>query len=115
MIRVLVVDDHDTIRAVVRDLLETRAEDIKIVGECNGDAVTDTAAGTNPDVVLMGLNRDTGGTVAVRASNRAVTFPGGGSVSPRRAGPVRHSGGVPEHRPRLAGSWSRGRSAAPGQ
>ena len=60
MIKVLVVDDYAPVREGVRAFLE-QVQDITVVGECsggdcNGDQIVEVAAGTDPDVVLMGLN-----------------------------------------------------------
>ncbi len=56
MIRVLVADDHRLVRAGIRTLLEAEP-DIDVVGEARdgAEAVT-SAAGTEPDVVLMDLS-----------------------------------------------------------
>ena len=53
MIRVLIVDDHEIVRAGLRDLLGG-AEGIVVVGECaDGADVPDVAPRAQPDVVLM--------------------------------------------------------------
>lgn len=53
MIRVLIVDDHDFVRAGLIDLLGD-AEGIVVVGECaDGAEVPDVAPWVQPDVVLM--------------------------------------------------------------
>lgn len=55
MIRVLVVDDHDLVRAAVSALLSV-AEGLTVVGECSdGSQVLATAASAQPDVVVMDL------------------------------------------------------------
>jgi DNA-binding NarL/FixJ family response regulator len=55
LIRVLVVDDQELMRAGFRMILEAQG-DIRVVGEA-GDGVSaiDAAASTNPDVVLMDI------------------------------------------------------------
>jgi DNA-binding NarL/FixJ family response regulator len=55
VIRVLVVDDQELMRAGFRMILEAQG-DIRVVGEA-GDGVSaiDAAASTNPDVVLMDI------------------------------------------------------------
>ena len=56
MIRVLVADDHQLVRAGVRTLLDAEP-DITVVGEArDGDEAARSAAGTGPDVVLMDLS-----------------------------------------------------------
>ena len=53
MIRVMVVDDHDFVRAQLVALLAAR-DDITVVGQCSaGEQVVETAAQVQPDVVLM--------------------------------------------------------------
>ncbi|MEO5834597.1 MAG: response regulator transcription factor [Nakamurella sp.] len=53
MIRVLVVDDHDFVRAMVSQALSA-ARGIEVVGECqDGTAVVSAAASLHPDIVLM--------------------------------------------------------------
>jgi DNA-binding NarL/FixJ family response regulator len=53
VIRVLVVDDHDFVRAMVSQALSA-AGGIEVVGECpDGTGVLPAAAVLNPDVVLM--------------------------------------------------------------
>ena len=53
MIRVLIVDDHDFVRAGLCDLLGD-ADGIVVVGECaDGAEVPDVAPRVQPDVVLM--------------------------------------------------------------
>jgi DNA-binding NarL/FixJ family response regulator len=56
LIRVLVVDDHDFVRAMVTRVL-SGAGDIEVVGECqDGTCVLPAAAVLNPDVVLMDVH-----------------------------------------------------------
>lgn len=56
MIRVLVVDDHNLIRAGLITLLEA-ATDIQVTGEAaDGQQAIEVAAATAPDVVLMDLS-----------------------------------------------------------
>lgn len=56
MIRVLVVDDHNLIRAGLITLLEAAA-DIQVTGEAaDGRQAIEVAAATAPDVVLMDLS-----------------------------------------------------------
>ncbi len=53
MIRVLLVDDQQLVRAGLRLILEPE-EEITIVGECeDGDQVLDAVVRTHPDVVVM--------------------------------------------------------------
>ena len=53
MIRVLIVDDHEFVRAGLSDMLDD-AEGIVVVGECaDGAEVSDVAPRVQPDVVLM--------------------------------------------------------------
>ena len=56
MIRVLVADDHQLVRAGVRTLLDAEP-DITVVAEArDGAEAIEAAAGTDPDVVLMDLS-----------------------------------------------------------
>jgi DNA-binding NarL/FixJ family response regulator len=56
VIRVLVVDDHQLVRAGLITLLEA-APDIQVAGEAaNGQQAIEAAAATTPDVVLMDLS-----------------------------------------------------------
>ena len=56
MIRVLVVDDDAAIRALLARVLNG-ADGIKVVGECrDGAQVSDMAASTCPDVVLIDVH-----------------------------------------------------------
>lgn len=53
MIRVLVVDDHDFVRAMVSQALSA-ARGIEVIGECqDGADVVSAAASLHPDIVLM--------------------------------------------------------------
>ncbi len=53
MIRVLVVDDHDFVRAMVSEVLSA-AGGIEVIGECDdGTGVASAAADLHPDIVLM--------------------------------------------------------------
>ena len=69
-IRVLVVDDHEVVRAGLRTVLD--AEDLAVVGEASnaGEALS-RAHALRPDVVLMdvrlGAEQDAGGIEACRA------------------------------------------------
>src|SRR5215210_2098389 len=54
-IRVLVVDDHDLVRAGIGGLIDAAA-DLEVVGlACDGAEAIDLAAEHEPDVVLMDL------------------------------------------------------------
>jgi DNA-binding NarL/FixJ family response regulator len=56
MIRVLVVDDHNLVRAGLITFLEAAA-DVQVVGEAaDGQQALEVAAATAPDVVLMDLS-----------------------------------------------------------
>lgn len=56
MIRVLVADDHQLVRAGVRTLLDAEP-DITVVAEArDGAEAIESAVGTSPDVVLMDLS-----------------------------------------------------------
>jgi two-component system response regulator NreC len=55
-IRLLLVDDHEIVRAGLRALLETR-EDMEVVGEAaGGDEAIGLAVQLRPDVVLMDIS-----------------------------------------------------------
>lgn len=56
MIKVLIVDDHELVRAGFKGLLNDTT-DIKVIGECNNgeDAIT-RAKEQNPDIILMDIN-----------------------------------------------------------
>jgi DNA-binding NarL/FixJ family response regulator len=55
VIRVLVVDDHEFLRAMVSRTLSS-AGGIEVIGECpSGRAAVPAAAALNPDVVLMDI------------------------------------------------------------
>jgi two-component system, NarL family, response regulator LiaR len=54
-IRVLVADDHPTLRAGLRAIIETQ-DDMEVVGEAgSGEEAVDRAAVLRPDIVLMDL------------------------------------------------------------
>jgi DNA-binding NarL/FixJ family response regulator len=55
MIRVLLVDDQELVRAGLRRILQT-TDDLEVVGECNDGAdVTDAVVECKPDIVLMDI------------------------------------------------------------
>jgi DNA-binding NarL/FixJ family response regulator len=55
-IRVLLVDDHPSVRTALTELLSDE-DDITVVGECeDGSQVLEAAARLRPDVVLMDLS-----------------------------------------------------------
>jgi DNA-binding NarL/FixJ family response regulator len=55
-IRLLLVDDHEFVRATLAEVLGGEA-DMTVVGQCaDGSQVVSTAAKTHPDVVLMDLS-----------------------------------------------------------
>lgn len=55
MIRVLIVDDQELVRAGLRTILESGG-DISVIGEASdGEAAIDAAARLHPDVVLMDI------------------------------------------------------------
>ena len=68
MTRVLLVDDHQLVRAGLAALLAA-ADDLEVVGEAaNGEEALDIAARTTPDVVLMDLSMPVvDGVAATRA------------------------------------------------
>jgi DNA-binding NarL/FixJ family response regulator len=56
MIRILLVDDHNLVRAGLAGLLAS-TEDMQVVGEAeNGTRAVELAAGLEPDVILMDLS-----------------------------------------------------------
>lgn len=56
MIRVLVVDDHQLVRAGLQSLLST-TEDLQVVGTAaDGAAAVEVASAVRPDIVLMDLS-----------------------------------------------------------
>jgi len=74
--RVLLVDDHQLVRAGLAALLAA-ADDLEVVGEAaNGEEALDVAARTSPDVVLMDLSMPVmdgvAGTRALLAAQPAV-------------------------------------------
>ncbi|HEX5265499.1 MAG TPA: response regulator transcription factor [Acidimicrobiales bacterium] len=76
VIRVLLVDDQELIRAGIRRILRPR-RGFQVVGECDdGDQVAAAVASTGPDVVVMDARmRRVGGpeaTRALKASDRPV-------------------------------------------
>lgn len=54
MIRVLLVDDQQLVRAGLRRILRPRAG-FEIVGECDGDEVEAAVRASRPDVVVMDM------------------------------------------------------------
>jgi DNA-binding NarL/FixJ family response regulator len=71
VIRVVVVDDHDFVRAQVTALLDAHP-DIDVVGECDdGSGVAELAARTRPDVVVMDLQMP--GMSGTEATRRLLT------------------------------------------
>ena len=81
MIRVLVADDHQLVRAGVRTLLDAEP-DITVVAEArDGAEAIESAAGTAPDVVLMDLSmpgldgvEGTRGVLAARPETRVLVL-----------------------------------------
>lgn len=56
IIRVVIADDHNVVRAGIRELLSD-ADDIEVVGEArNGRDAVDIALARRPDVVVMDIN-----------------------------------------------------------
>lgn len=78
MIKVLVVDDHDLIRAgISRMLMDDGA--IDVTGEaCSGEEAVEKVRETNPDVVLMDLKMP--GIGGLEATRRIKRFSGGVEV-----------------------------------
>ena len=74
MIRVLIVDDHDLVRAGMHSIL-SQADGIVVVGECtDGEQVLAAVGAVTPDVVLMDRQMPAvGGPAATRAL--LTTFP----------------------------------------
>lgn len=55
-IRVMIVDDHDAVRAILRALL-TAERDFDVIAEAtNGKEAVELAAACHPDIVIMDLN-----------------------------------------------------------
>ena len=85
-IRVLVVDDHPWVRAMLAELLSGE-DGLTVVGECeDGSQVVEAAARLRPDVVLMDLSMPVmnglAATEAMRATQpepRVVVLTGEGS------------------------------------
>ena len=75
-IRILVVDDHPIVRSGITSVLATQA-DFEVVGEAGtGDEAIASAAGLEPDLVLMDLRmpgRDGGAAAAAILSMRPST------------------------------------------
>lgn len=73
MIRVLIADDQDLIRAGFRAILETQP-DIAVVGEAgDGEAAIDAVRNLTPDVVLMDIRMP--GTDGITATERVSALP----------------------------------------
>jgi DNA-binding NarL/FixJ family response regulator len=71
-IRVLVVDDHETVRTTLRELLSDE-DGVTVVGECeDGSQVVEAASRLRPDVVLMDLSMPVMDGVAATEALRAV-------------------------------------------
>jgi DNA-binding NarL/FixJ family response regulator len=87
-IRVLVVDDHPWVRAMLAELLSDE-DDFAVVGECeDGSQVVDAASRLHPDVVLMDLSMPVmnglAATEALRATQpepRVVVLTGEGAAA----------------------------------
>ena len=99
MIRVLVADDHDFVRAGLVELLDSTG-DMTVVAECqDGDEVVTAALQTAPDVVLLDLRMPrlpgleaARALRAVRPDARIVVLTG--SPSRSTAGEARELGAV---------------------
>jgi CheY-like chemotaxis protein len=53
-VRVLIVDDHDDVRFLIRAIIEDAAEDVVVVGEANGvRAALESIDALDPDVVVL--------------------------------------------------------------
>lgn len=76
MIRVLLVDDQELVRAGLRRILRAR-DGFEIVGECDdGSQVVDAASSCQPDVVLMDMRmRSMDGATATRLLRAAPDGP----------------------------------------
>jgi DNA-binding NarL/FixJ family response regulator len=91
-IRVLLVDDHSSVRMSLAELLEDE-DDFSVVGECeDGSEVVAAAARLKPDVVLMDLSMPVmdglAATKALRATEpmpRVVVLTGDGMDARPRA------------------------------
>src|SRR4051794_5901646 len=87
-IRVLVVDDHPSVRATLTELLSDE-DGLTVVGECeDGSQVVEAAERLHPDVVLMDLSMPVmdglAATEALRAAQpepRIVVLTGEGSAA----------------------------------
>ena len=53
MTRILIADDHDIVRDVLRSLLETRADWTVVAEACNGQEALELATAMRPDVVIL--------------------------------------------------------------
>jgi DNA-binding NarL/FixJ family response regulator len=91
-IRVLVVDDHPSVRRTLAEALSDE-DDLIVVGECeDGSQVVEAAARLRPDVVFMDLSMPVmdglSATEALRASRpeaRVIVLTGDGAESRPRA------------------------------
>jgi DNA-binding NarL/FixJ family response regulator len=87
-IRVLLVDDHETVRTTLSELLSEQ-DDVTVVGECeDGSQVVEAASRLHPDVVLMDLSMPVmdglAATEALRAAQpgpRVVVLTGEGEAA----------------------------------